>query len=78
MFEHLLHTNMRYSLSILMFKWKCNGWTYVTHKNMISKCVCTFLGVREYITMEIYWIISLDFREILFCEYKIFENDLTF
>ena len=25
--------------------------------------------------MDIYWIISLYFREILFCEYKIFEND---
>ena len=36
------------------------------------------LGVREYITMDIYWIISLYFREILFCEYEIFENDLKF
>ena len=26
----------------------------------------------EYITMGIYWIISLSFREILFCEYEIF------
>ena len=32
-------------------------------------------GFREYITMDIYWIISLYFREILFCEY---ENDLKF
>ena len=29
------------------------------------------LGVREYITMDIYWIISFYFREILFCEYEI-------
>ena len=36
------------------------------------------LGVREYITMDIHWIISLYFREILFCEYEIFENDLKF
>ena len=33
--------------------------------------------------MDIYWIISLHFREIyfreiLFCEYEIFENDLKF
>ena len=28
--------------------------------------------------MDIYWIISLYFREILFCEYEIFENDLEF
>ena len=33
-------------------------------------------GVWEYITMDIYWIISY-FREILFCEYEIFENDLN-
>ena len=26
--------------------------------------------------MDIYWIISLYFREILFCEYEIFKNDL--
>ena len=26
--------------------------------------------------MDMYWIISLHFREILFCEYEIFENDL--
>ena len=36
------------------------------------------LGVREYITMAIYWIIALYFREILFCEYEIFENYLKF
>ena len=36
------------------------------------------LGVRGYITMDIYWIISLYFREILFCEYEFFENDLKF
>ena len=36
------------------------------------------LGVREYITMDIYWMISLYFREILFCEYEFFENDLKF
>ena len=36
------------------------------------------LGVREYITMDIYWIISLYFGEILFCEDEIFENDLKF
>ena len=43
MFEHLLHMNMRYILSILMLHTKMQyGRTYVTHKNMISKCVCTF------------------------------------
>ena len=26
--------------------------------------------------MDIYWITSLYFREILFCKYEIFENDL--
>ena len=26
--------------------------------------------------MDIYWIISLYFRKIAFCEYEIFENDL--
>ena len=26
--------------------------------------------------MDINWIISLYFRDILFCEYEIFENDL--
>ena len=36
------------------------------------------LRVREYITMNIYWIISLSFHEILFCDYEIFENDLNF
>ena len=34
------------------------------------------LEVREYITMGVYWIISLYFRDILFCEYEIFVNDL--
>ena len=29
------------------------------------------LGVREYIIMDIYWIISLLCREILFCAYEI-------
>ena len=28
--------------------------------------------------MDIYGIISLYFREIFFCEYEIFENDLNF
>ena len=36
------------------------------------------LGVREYITMDIYWIIPLYVREILFYKYDIFENDLKF
>ena len=27
--------------------------------------------------MGIYWTISLHFREILFCEHQIFENDLN-
>ena len=35
------------------------------------------LGVREYITMDIYLIISLSFHEILFCDYEIFENDIN-
>ena len=46
MFEHLLHTNMRYFLSKLCYIRKCNIQTYVIHKNMISKCVCTFFFKR--------------------------------
>ena len=42
MFEHLLHTNMRYFCPYLCYIRKCNMADMVTHKNMISKCVCTF------------------------------------
>ena len=48
MFEHLLHTNIRYFLSILMLHTKMQyGQTCVTHKNMISKCACIlFLHIK--------------------------------
>ena len=42
MFKYLLHTNMRYLLSLLTLYTKMyHGRTYVTHKNMVS-CICTF------------------------------------
>ena len=61
MFEHLLHTNMRYFLSILMLHTKMKyGRTYVAHKNMISKCVCTFFYIWKYI---------MSFSVLLFSEF---------
>ena len=57
-----------------VFKMKCLGVRYRIPSQSYEDC----LGVREYITMDIYWIISLYFREILFCKYEIFENDLKF
>ena len=47
---------------------------YRTPRQSYEDC----LGVREYIAMDIYWIIPLYFREILFCKYEIFENYLKF
>ena len=46
MFQHLLHTNMSYILSLLMLHTKMQyGRTYVTHKNVITG-VCTFLRMK--------------------------------
>ena len=45
MFEHLLHTNMRYILSVMLHTKMYYGRTYVTHKNMMSY-FSTFLHMK--------------------------------
>ena len=69
--------------------WNAVIFGYLSFSDIYRKCLWVWyrplsqsyedcLGVREYIIMGIYWIISSCFCEIVFCECKIFGNDLKY